>query len=137
LAKSQTSKNSASNPTISFPSHSHTFVYLEEECTYHSTLVNLVLIMLFSEMLNFSKNIFLKEQNFVKESIESSKNLKISNLINFQQTCVEVAKVIQFLIYLPSACNLSHSFCHTFDPLREQPPCLYHGKNPKFHLNFI
>jgi hypothetical protein len=33
----------------------------------------LVLIMLFSEMLKFSKNIFLNEQNFVKESIESSK----------------------------------------------------------------
>jgi hypothetical protein len=60
-------------PIISFPSHSHTFVYLEEECTYHSTLVSLVLIMLFSEMLKFSKNIFLKEQNSVKESIESSK----------------------------------------------------------------
>jgi hypothetical protein len=39
--------------------------------TYHSTFAASILIILFSEMLKFSE-LFLKEQNFVKENIESS-----------------------------------------------------------------
>ncbi len=68
--------------------------------TYIGPLANLTLIILFSDMLKFSKIIFFKSKNIVKDNNEYlglSHLLKISLII--QQTYVEMAKVVRYINY--------------------------------------
>jgi hypothetical protein len=74
--------------------------YISFTLTYPSMLANLTLVILFSEMLKFWKNISSKSKNIVKDNIEYFKIFHLLEWI-FQiylfiwRTCVEMAKVLR------------------------------------------
>jgi len=98
------------DPIVNLYFHYYSYGY------YPSTLANLTLILLFSEMLKFSKTISSKSKNIVKENNEYLGIFHFlkwifQNQLIIQRTCAEMAKVLRMSLHkLPRWCALKDMF---------------------------